>query len=125
MITDKLLRIACLLVLVCPLSAQAEDAWDGDAVARLQAEMTSGATTSRRLVEQFLARIDAIDKHGPSINSVRKMTPRWMTQTSPGSISITPNSVQKRSRPCCATMSSSPSALKKYSFRMDWVTKSR
>ncbi len=75
MITDKLLRIACLLVLVCPLSALAEDAWDGDAVARLQADMASGATSSRKLVEQFLARIDAIDVHGPKINSVIEVNP--------------------------------------------------
>jgi amidase len=75
MITDKLLRIACLLILVCPHSAQAEDAWDGDAVARLQADMASGATTSRKLVEQYLARIDAIDKHGPAINSVIEVNP--------------------------------------------------
>ena len=47
-----------------------------------------------------------------------------MTQTSPGSISITPNSVRKRSRLCCATTRNSPSALKKCSRSIDCVTSS-
>jgi len=33
-----------------------------------------------------------------------------MTQISPGTTSMMPNSVQKRSPPCCGTTSSSPSA---------------
>ncbi len=75
MVTVIRLRIACLLVLICPLSALSEDGWDGDAVAKLQADMASGATSSRKLVEQFLARIDAIDAHGPKINSVIEINP--------------------------------------------------
>ena len=47
-----------------------------------------------------------------------------MTQISPGSISITPNSVQKRILFCCATISISPSALKKCSRSIDLVTSS-
>ena len=74
---NKLLRGAALLLAlaVLPLAALAQDAWDGDAVAKLQADMASGATNSRKLVEHFLARIDAIDKHGPSINSVIEVNP--------------------------------------------------
>jgi amidase len=74
---NKLLRRAAVLLALTmlPLMAPAQDAWDGDAVARLQAEMASGATTSRQLVEQFLARIDALDKHGPAINSVIEVNP--------------------------------------------------
>ena len=37
--------------------------------------MAGGTTTSRKLVEQFLARIDAIDEHGPAINSVIELNP--------------------------------------------------
>ncbi len=74
---NKLLRFACLVLVLAagPAIAAAADAWDGDAVAKLQADMASGATTSRKLVEQFLARIDAIDKHGPAINSVIEVNP--------------------------------------------------
>ena len=50
--------------------------------------------------------------------------PRWITQISPGSISITPNSVRRRSLPCCATIRNSPSALKTYSLRIEAVTSS-
>jgi len=56
-------------------SSDAADTWDGDAIARLQADMISGATTSRELVRVFLARIDAIDKHGPALNSVIEVNP--------------------------------------------------
>jgi amidase len=74
---DKLVRRGRLLfaLALLPLAALAQDGWDGDAVAKLQADMTSGATTSRKLVEQFLARIDAIDAHGPAINSVIEVNP--------------------------------------------------
>jgi len=74
---NKLLRVACLLLALAtaPAIATAAGEWDGDAVAKMQADMASGATTSRKLVEQFLARIDAIDKHGPTINSVIEVNP--------------------------------------------------
>jgi len=41
----------------------------------LQEGMKSGKYTSRSLVEQYSARIDEIDKHGPAINSVIEMNP--------------------------------------------------
>jgi amidase len=71
-----LCRASLLLALVAlPLVSIAEDGWDGDAVAKLQAQMASGATTSHELVEKFLARIDALDKHGPMINSIIEVNP--------------------------------------------------
>lgn len=39
-------------------------------IAELQAAMEKGALTSEKLVELYLARIDAYDKQGPKINSV-------------------------------------------------------
>ena len=65
------------LTFLVPASAYAQDAgaWDGDAIARLQAEMKSGAITSRELVRMFLTRIETIDKHGPAINSVIELNP--------------------------------------------------
>jgi amidase len=74
------LRLSCLLLALAASATSARGAevaagWDGDAVARLQAEMASGATTSRRLVEQYLARIEAIDRAGPAINSIIEVNP--------------------------------------------------
>lgn len=74
---NKLLRRVSLwlALAVLPLAALAQDAWDGDVVAKLQADMASGATTSHKLVEHYLARIDALDKRGPGINSVIEVNP--------------------------------------------------
>jgi amidase len=43
--------------------------------AQLQAGMKSGALTARSITEQYLQRIDEIDKHGPTINSVIEINP--------------------------------------------------
>ncbi len=43
---------------------------DEKTIAELQDGMKSGKYTSRKLVELYLARINAIDKQGPSLNSV-------------------------------------------------------
>ena len=44
-------------------------------VADLQAAMAQGRTTSKALVQQYLARIKAIDKAGPRINAVIEVNP--------------------------------------------------
>jgi amidase len=44
-------------------------------VAQLQAEMAAGRLTSHRLVEYFLARIEALDRNGPKLNSVIEVNP--------------------------------------------------
>jgi len=44
-------------------------------VAELQRRMTSGATTSRALVEQYLARIAAVDRTGPALRSIIELNP--------------------------------------------------
>jgi len=44
-------------------------------IADLQDGMKSGKYTARSLVERYSARIDEIDKHGPSINSVLELNP--------------------------------------------------
>jgi amidase len=79
-LTYRITRLASgawllLALALSPASAFAQDAWDGDAIARLQAEMKSGAITSRELVRTFLTRIETIDKHGPAINSVIEVNP--------------------------------------------------
>jgi amidase len=44
-------------------------------ITELQDGMKSGKFTARSLVEKYSARIDEIDKHGPSINAVIEMNP--------------------------------------------------
>src|SRR6476659_2781382 len=44
-------------------------------ITQLQQQMTSGAATSRSLVEQYLARIDALDRRGPALRSIVELNP--------------------------------------------------
>src|ERR1700722_19642922 len=44
-------------------------------IAELQDGMKSGKFTARSLVEKYSARIDEIDKHGPSINAIIERNP--------------------------------------------------
>jgi len=44
-------------------------------VARLQADMAAGRLTALRLVRLYLARIEAIDRRGPKLNSVIEVNP--------------------------------------------------
>ena len=44
-------------------------------VASLRDAMTSGRLTARAIAEKYLARIDAIDKRGPAINSIIELNP--------------------------------------------------
>jgi amidase len=48
---------------------------DEATIADLQSKMTSGAYSAHSITEKYLARIDAIDKHGPSLNSVIEVNP--------------------------------------------------
>jgi amidase len=44
-------------------------------IAQLQDGMTSGKYTARAIAEQYLARIDEIDRRGPSVNAVMEINP--------------------------------------------------
>lgn len=44
-------------------------------VAELQRRLTSGALTSRALVQQYLARIDEVDRRGPALRSIIETNP--------------------------------------------------
>jgi len=44
-------------------------------IAELQDGLKSGKYTARSLTEEYLARIDALDRHGPSVNSVIEVNP--------------------------------------------------
>lgn len=49
-------------------------------VAQLKADMASGRTTSSEIVSAYLARIDAIDRHGPELHSVIALNPDAMNE---------------------------------------------
>jgi len=44
-------------------------------IADLQQRMSSGSTSSRELVEQYLARIEAVDRGGPQLRSIIELNP--------------------------------------------------
>src|SRR5208282_5152841 len=44
-------------------------------IAALQKEMKSGKFTARSIARKYLARINAIDKHGPAVNSIIELNP--------------------------------------------------
>ncbi len=57
------------------IAAVAEFELDEATVVQLQRDMASGKYTSRRLTEMYLARIQEIDRSGPSLNSVIEINP--------------------------------------------------
>lgn len=73
-------RLGRLLMLLCFASATALAADDvkieETTIADVHAAMRSGQITARRLVEGYLARIDAYDKKGPALNAVILVNPK-------------------------------------------------
>ena len=49
-------------------------------IPELAAAMRTGATTSKRLVEAYLARIEAFDQQGPALNAIIAINPRALDQ---------------------------------------------
>jgi amidase len=49
-------------------------------IPELQAAMTAGTTTSKELVAQYLARIDAYDHQGPGLNAIIYINPRALEE---------------------------------------------
>ena len=58
-----------------PAASQQPFALEDVPVATLQEWMTSGRTTARRLVDQYAARIAALDQRGPRLNHVLQLNP--------------------------------------------------
>jgi amidase len=50
--------------------------WKEATIAQLQEEMQTGKLTARALVENYLDRIEAVDKRGPAINAVIELKKR-------------------------------------------------
>ena len=75
-----LVRCAAIVVLaLSAIKAQAPFALEEASIATLQQRMQSGQETARSLAEQYLARIDAIDRSGPTLRSVIETNPDALT----------------------------------------------
>ena len=49
-------------------------------IAEIHAAMNAGSLTSRALVEAYLARIEAYDKHGPALNAILTINPNALAR---------------------------------------------
>jgi amidase len=49
--------------------------WEEATIAQLQEGMRTGKLTAQSLVENYLTRIEAVDKHGPAVNAVIELNP--------------------------------------------------
>jgi len=49
--------------------------WEEATITQLQEGMQIGKLTARALVENYLSRIEAVDKHGPAVNAVIELNP--------------------------------------------------
>ena len=67
---------ACALAVA---AAQAPFALEEATIATLQQRMAAGQDTARSLAEQYLARIDAIDRRGPTLHSIIETNPDALT----------------------------------------------
>ncbi len=56
-------------------SGSASFEWEEATIAQLQEGMQTGKLTAQSLVENYLGRIDAVDKHGPAVNAVIELNP--------------------------------------------------
>jgi amidase len=72
------LRLAALLfaLALVPVSAQRSVSLDAITIAEVNAAFADGSLTSERLVQLFLARIQAYDRQGPSLRSIILINPK-------------------------------------------------
>ena len=68
--------VLALILAVAGLSAQRTLDLDVATIADLNAALSKGTVTSERLVQMFLARIDAYDRRGPSLHAVIAVNPK-------------------------------------------------
>jgi amidase len=81
--TRLLLLLALLASLATPsLRADSPGKFDLSTatIAELQAAMATGELTSEKLIQLYLARIDAYDKKGPALNTVLVLNPRALDE---------------------------------------------
>jgi amidase len=72
---DSLARLGAVAVGPAPAAQAPAFALDELTLDDLQTRMRAGSDTSASLAKQYLARIDAIDQRGPSINAVIELNP--------------------------------------------------
>jgi amidase len=70
---------AALAIAACSQPATTYDV-EEKSIAQLQADLTSGAVTSEQLVQAYLDRIEAVDRSGPTLNSVIALNPDALEQ---------------------------------------------
>jgi len=68
--------IVLALIVASQTAAAAPGTVEEKSIAELQAELASGQTTSEALVAAYVARIEAIDRAGPTLRSVLSLNPR-------------------------------------------------
>lgn len=68
--------IACMAVVAPGASAQQSFDVVETTIGRIHDAMRDGTLTAHALVERYLARIEAYDKHGPSVNALTTIHPR-------------------------------------------------
>ena len=76
-VLTRVLRPLCVLGAAATISAQPPRAFqlDETTIAQVEAAFRDGSLTCRSLVEQYLARIDANDKRGASLNAIIMTNP--------------------------------------------------
>lgn len=71
--------LAALAITACSQVAPSYDV-EEKTIAQLQADLTSGAVTSEQLVQAYLDRIEAVDRSGPTLNSIIALNPDALEQ---------------------------------------------
>src|SRR5580698_924725 len=66
--------LAGVVLMVTGASAASYDVTE-KSIGQLQADLTAGRVTSEQLVQAYTARIEAIDRNGPSLHSVLALNP--------------------------------------------------
>src|SRR5690349_4860714 len=81
MSASRFLRVALIVGVTTPLSAQGRAGFrlEETTIADIQAAFKAKALTCHALVQQYLDRIDAIDKKGPAINAIILTNPAALT----------------------------------------------
>ena len=78
--------VAAIAAMLCTPAAQTRSAGTPPfdvmekTIPELTAAMADGAVTSRQLVQVYLARIDAYDHRGPSLNAMIALNPRALDE---------------------------------------------
>ncbi|MBU8877108.1 amidase [Reyranella sp. MMS21-HV4-11] len=75
MIELQILALATRVIVVTESSKSARIAVDNASLADLREALTQGRATSSELTQAYLARIEAYDRNGPGLNSVRVTNP--------------------------------------------------